>query len=193
VSKYAVGEKAILSQLPILLGGLLFGVVLFTIVSLTMFARPTQPTKAPNVPEPQTPPSRVAESTVATSTDDILVLLMTGLCGAAVVGFVGFGMLMHSRARKACAQSEGEQARRDRVAEVLMSTSIFRAALAEAAGLCGAVLIFLEGNKVGLVGVGFAVVLIGSMLPARHRFEKLWRAVSSGGFPGASHPWKQSA
>ena len=56
-----------------------------------------------------------------------------------------------------------------------MVTTITRAAFAEGAGLLGAMIVFLTGNLLGLVGVAISAVLLVLLLPARSRFDRLYR------------------
>lgn len=148
---------------PIIILGMLMGLISFA--GLGAFMR-TQ-----NQPAPGGSPSNAA----GPIDDQILLLGMGVMLLVAVPAQFVLAKLAVGRAKEAAAEVKTERDKRDAIAPVFMVMTIMRAAFAEGAGLLGAVIVFLTGNLLGLVGVAIAAVLLAMLLPARSRLDRLYR------------------
>jgi hypothetical protein len=148
---------------PILVLGLLMGLISYA--GLGAFMR-TQ-----NQPAPGGPPTNAT----APVDDQYLLLGMGGMLLIAVPAQFILAKLAVGRAKAAAEEFKTEQDKRGAIAAVFMVTTVTRAAFAEGAGLLGAMIVFLTGNLLGLVGVAISAVLLVLLLPARSRFDRLCR------------------
>lgn len=160
----------VLRTLPILMLGLMSGVVIFA--AMCVFMRP--PTAAGGT-------GNVGTSSVAGS-PDVLLMVMGVLTLSGAFAFFVVGKLAAGMARKAIDGIDDEEERRGKVAGVLMTTSVLRAAVCEASGLVGAFIVCTSGNLLGLVGVGFAALFIATLIPARARCDRLYREATGARF-----------
>jgi hypothetical protein len=144
----------------ILVTALLFGVVSFAAVAVAL--GPLQPAPAPVAGAPIGPFGGY----------DPLLLAM----GALIVGqfpvLLFLGIAMGKQAAGMARRLAAEPETRDTaLARLWMNGTILRAALAEGAGLFGAVILLLHGERLALVGVGFAVLVLVAIMPTRGRLE----------------------
>ncbi len=153
-----------------LVAALLFGVIAFTAVALAV--GPVNPPPPP--PAAGTPVGPFAGI-------EPLVLAM----GALIVGqfpvLIFLGVALSKQAAIMARNRASEPDARDlALARLWMNATILRAALAEGAGLFGAVIVLLKGDTLGLIGVAFAVVVLAALIPTRGRLENwIHRAVQT--------------
>ncbi len=156
----------VLRTLPILMIGLMSGVVMFA--GMGVFVSTSKPAGG------ATPLISVSP--------DVLLMVMGVLVLLGALAFFVVGKLAAGMARKAVDGIDDEEERRGTVAKVLMTTSIMRAGACEVSGLVGAFIVYSTGNLLGLVGVGFAVLFIATLVPARSRFDRLHRDATGARF-----------
>lgn len=148
---------AVTRTMPVLIGSLIMGMVMFGGVASYL-----GPQNAKNAP----------------ANLDTLFIVAGVLTFVAMLGYLFFGKLTVSAARRAAADRTGDGEKRDAAAAVLMQNSIIRAALWEGLGLLGAVITLISGNMLGLAFTGLAVVMTATLLPAGPRLEALMRRIS---------------
>jgi hypothetical protein len=113
---------------------------------------------------------------------DVLLMVMGVLVLSGAFAYFVVGKLAAGMARKAVDGIDDEEERRGTVAKVLMTTSIIRAGACEVSGIVGAFIMYSTGNLLGLMGVGFAALFIATLIPARARFDRLYREATGSRF-----------
>ena len=103
---------------------------------------------------------------------------MIGLSVVAAIASVIVARVAVGQAKKPFSEGGDDEQRERGVARVLLTTSVLRAALCEGVGLLGALLIFAQGNMLGWIGVGAAIVGDRAHASGASRFEGLMREVS---------------
>lgn len=116
-----------------------------------------------------------AGGTAAPSGNDptMILYVVSGVMSAvSIVAFTLAGTFAVADTRKRTAGLMGE-ARERAAAQGLMVSTIIRAAIAEGAGLLGAVVVLLTGTLYTLGAVVIAAVLLAMLVPVRSRLEAL--------------------
>lgn len=146
-------ERQLLRSLQVILGALMLGMLALSAIAIVL-------SKGAGYTPPLAPDSKDAQ---------VLLLVMGVLAvGASAVSTFLAGLSV-KQARQVYATEDGRTA----VARVLVTNSIARAAVCEACGMLGGVIVLLSTNLLGLAGVAFGVLMVGALLPVRSRFESL--------------------
>ena len=164
--------EQVIRTVPILIFALLMGLISFA--GLGLFQGLRGPNASPGSGAPPAPAGTLPGGISA----EPMLIVMGVLVVFAAFAQVLFGKLAVSRARSAVASLKTEQEKRDAIAPTFMIMTIMRAAVAEGAGLLGAMIVFSTGDVLGLIGVAFSVAFLAILLPARSRFESLYRAAT---------------
>lgn len=145
---------------------LISGVSIFAVVVVALRVAPAAQGSTPAVPtlEPQ-----VLRT---------MLLVLGALAVPALAGFYLFAHATRTRARAEWDARRSDDAALAAIARHVLTFTILRAAPLEALALFASVIVFLGGPP-AILGVSlFAVVMMGSLLPAEARFESLVRHVS---------------
>jgi len=155
----------------ILVAALLFGVSAFAAVALAI---------GPLQPPPALPPGAAPTPGPFGTLDPLVVVLMALIVGQFPV-LIFLGIALAKQAAAMAGRLAGEPDTRDQgLARLWLNAAILRAALAEGAGLFGAVILLVSGDRLGLIGVGFAVIVLMAIMPSRGRLENwIHRAVQT--------------
>jgi hypothetical protein len=110
---------------------------------------------------------------------DPMLLFLGALLVAQLPVLVVLGVKFRKQAAMLAAEQSDDRDRRDRALTTIWQISmIFRAALAEAAGLMGGMIVLLHGERLGLAGVAIAVIVLLALMPTRGKLENwIQRAV----------------
>lgn len=157
-----------LRLLPILLGQLLIGMIAFAVVAVLLGPAGQGGGSGGGGPVGSGPWATV----------DIMGIALVATGVGCLAAFVAFGAVAKSQARRAWERREDDEAGRDAIARVLVTTSILRGALAEGPGLFAATIVYLSGELWALVVVGVSGVLILSLMASRSRLARLEEAAT---------------
>ena len=161
-----------LRLLPILLGQLLIGMIAFAVVAV--FLGPAGQGGGSGGGSGGGGP--VGSGPWATVDIMGIALLATGV--GCLAAFVAFGAVAKAQARRAWERREDDEAGRDAIARVLVTTSILRGALAEGRGRVAATSVYLQGGGGAGGGGGVSAVLILSLMASRSRLARLEEAAT---------------
>lgn len=145
---------------------LIAGVSLFAVVVVALRVAPAAQGQTPSVPtlEPQ-----VLRT---------MLMVLGALAIPALAGFYLFAHATRSRARAEWDARRSDEEARAAIARHLLTFTILRAAPLEALALFASIIV-LMGGPPAILGISlFAVVMMGSLLPAEARFEALIRHIS---------------
>jgi hypothetical protein len=163
-------SRSQVGTLPVLVGALLMGVLLFGVVATFLGPGAAQGGGSGGGPAP-------SGATGAISADVLLLALgvvtLTGITGYFVVGSVAV-----TQARRAWEQRKDDEQGRLAIAQTLLVTTILRGALVESFGLFGGVLLMLQGNMLAWAPIGACIVLLASLMPAGSRLARLEEAAT---------------
>lgn len=107
----------------------------------------------------------------------VMGLLMVGQ--VPVLTFLGVA-LARQAAGIASRHADEPEARERLLAGLWLNATILRAALAEGVGLFGGVILLLNGDRLALIGIGFALIVLVALIPTRGRLESwIQRAVNA--------------
>ncbi|GIK19948.1 MAG: hypothetical protein DYG93_11945 [Leptolyngbya sp. PLA2] len=154
-----------LRVLPIIVGGLIAGLITFAVIVLMVApGGPLTNTPAPAAPSINTP----------------LLVAVAGLMFVGVVGFIAVGASARARARSAWQERADDEQGAHAVGAVLLNTTIVRAALVEGPGLFGCVSTLITGHLAGLAAAAVSVVFLVSLVPVRSRSRALLEHATAG-------------
>lgn len=177
----------VLSQIvrtaQLIVAALLVGVIAFAAAALVI--GPLQPPPPPPPPTPGAAPMTGPFGTL----DPLVVVLMALILGQfPVLIFLGVALAKQAAAMAGRLASEPDT-RDQALARLWLNAAILRAALAEGAGLFGAVILMVSGDRLGLIGVGFAVIVLMAIMPSRGRLENwIHRAVQTAALTPSREP-----
>lgn len=163
-------SRSQVGTLPVLVGALLMGVLLFSLFAIFLGPGVAQGGGSGSGPAPSGAPG-------ATSPDVLLlalgVITLSGITGYFVVGSVAV-----TQARRAWERRRDDEQGRLAIAQTLFMTTILRAALVESFGLFGSVLLLLQGAMLAWAPIGACIVLLASLMPAGSRLARLEEAAT---------------
>ncbi len=156
-----------LRVVPALVGSLMLGLVLFAAAAVVI-GRAETPSAPGAAPPAQMDPA-------------VLLGVLAALLAGCLVAFFAFGAAARSQARSAWQDRGDDESGRARLAGILSTSTILRAALAEGPGLFACVIILLTGDLISLAAVAVAVGLMATLLPVRSRLARLEEAAAGPG------------
>ena len=158
-----------LRVLPILVGALTMGVVVFAGVSV--FLALTSSGGSGGAGSPGAPGQ-------TTGIPDVMGIALASVTIAGIVGYFVVGAAARGRARRVWEERTDDERGHAALVQLLMVTTIIRAALAEGFGLFAGVLILLYGEVLPLAVMAVSVMMLVAMVPARSRFRTLEEAAT---------------
>ncbi|MCC7388431.1 MAG: hypothetical protein IT431_06645 [Phycisphaerales bacterium] len=161
-------SRSQVARLPLVIGALLMGVLLFGAVA-TM-----QTLNAPQTGGGGAAPSGVPGAT----SPDVLLFTLAVVTLSGITGYFVVGSVAVTQARRAWERRRDDEQGSLAIAQTLFVTTILRAALVESFGLFGGVLLLLQGAMLAWAPIGACIVLLASLMPAGSRLARLEEAAT---------------
>ena len=163
------GPAELVRTLPIIVGALMMGLVVFGVVLVVLTlgagAGPAAPAGVPGGGQ-------------ASGSFGVLYVVLGVLAATGIGGYFVMGGVARTQVRRAWESRENDEAGKAAIVNTLVMTTIVRAALVESFGIFGGTLVLLTGSLLPLVAMGLSVLMVATLLPVRSRLRTLEEAAT---------------